>query len=74
EDVAADPLQYAFDWNDDGVFDTADQPSNIAAQRFDRLGSATVAVRVRDDDGGESIGGTSVTVVEHRVYLPLTAR
>ncbi len=74
KDVAADPLRYAFDWDDDGVFDTADLPSNTIARRFDELGVKTVAVRVRDDDGGESIDKVSVNVVEHRVYLPSVQR
>lgn len=73
-DVAADPLSYAFDWENDGVFDTADQPSNTIARRFDQLGARTVAVRVRDDDGGESILKTSLNIVEHRIFLPLAAR
>ncbi|HZF11400.1 MAG TPA: choice-of-anchor Q domain-containing protein [Thermoanaerobaculia bacterium] len=62
---ANDPLTYAFDCNDDGVFEIGPQAGNSAACMFASAGSFTVPVRVADDDGGVTLG-TSVV----RVNLP----
>jgi hypothetical protein len=57
-----DPLTYAFDCNNDGVFEIGPQAAASAACVFGDNGVFTVAVRVADDDGGAATGSTLVTV------------
>jgi len=58
----SDPLTYSFDWNDDGVYDVLDQAANSAVTSYAAVGEKTVRVRVRDADGGEATGATTVSV------------
>jgi hypothetical protein len=58
-----DPLQYGFDCDDDGVFEVGPQPDNTAACSFGDAGNFTVNVHVTDDEGGQTLGSTAVTVL-----------
>jgi 1-phosphatidylinositol phosphodiesterase len=60
---AFDPLSYAFDCDDDGVFEVGPQPEAGAMCSFGiREGAFEVNVRVDDGDGGEAFGTTTVVV------------
>ena len=63
-DVASDTLSYEFDCNNDGSYEVGPQAGNAAQCTFgdDTGGPFTVAVRVGDEDGGQSTGTTVVTV------------
>jgi MYXO-CTERM domain-containing protein len=64
-DVAADDadiLQYAFDCDDDGIFEIAASPASVATCRFPDQGNFTVTVQVTDDDGGVDTADYSVEV------------
>lgn len=73
-DVPAAILTYSFDWNNDGAFDIVDQAANAATTHFDAPGEYIIGVRVRDDDGGESLGTAIVQVSQHNLYLPTITR
>ncbi|MEM7131092.1 MAG: hypothetical protein AAF702_32520 [Chloroflexota bacterium] len=59
-----DPLQYAFDCDDDGQFEIGPQNDDNAMCSFDLPGLFIVNVQVSDDDGGVDTDSTSVTVNE----------
>jgi len=73
-DVPSAILTYAFDWNSDGVFDIPDQLSNQATTTFDTSGIKSITVRVRDDDGADTLGTTEVQVEPLRLFLPMIER
>lgn len=73
-DVPSAILTYAFDWNSDGVFDAPDQLSNQMTTTYDAPGVKTITVRVRDDDGAETLGTTEVQVELLRLFLPVIER
>ncbi len=73
-DVPAAVLSYAFDWNNDGVFDTPDQAGNQASTVFPLPGEQTIRVRVRDDDDGATEGTTGVRVEPRQLFLPAITR
>ena len=58
-DPGADGLTYAWDLDDDGLYDDAASP---AAWTWYEQGVYTVWLKVTDDDGGEGIDATTVTV------------
>ncbi len=60
---ANDPLTYAFDWNDDGVFETGPQADAFAVHSFALPGQYIVNVQVTDDDGAITPGSTTVVVL-----------
>ncbi|MBX3415297.1 MAG: hypothetical protein KF708_21610 [Pirellulales bacterium] len=67
-DVAADPLTYTWDLNDDGVFDDALGPNptlswaELQALGIVDNGTFTISLRVSDGDGGETTATTSLTI------------
>jgi hypothetical protein len=69
-----DPLQYAFDCNNDGLFETGPQASSAGVCVFTQTGLFTVPVRVTDGDGGSTPSSASVNVNTVRVYLPLVLK
>lgn len=73
-DVPAAVLSYAFDWNNDGVFDTPDQAGNQASTAFPLPGEQTIRVRVRDDDEGATEETTGVRVEPRQLFLPAITR
>jgi hypothetical protein len=73
-DVPAAVLSYAFDWNNDGVFDTPDQAENQASTAFPLPGEQTIRVRVRDDDDGASEDTIGVRVEPRQLFLPAIVR
>ena len=73
-DVPAAVLFYAFDWNNDGVFDTPDQAANQATTVFPLPNEQIIRVRVRDDDGGATEGTTNVRVTPRQLFLPAITR
>jgi YVTN family beta-propeller protein len=60
---ANDPLSYAFDCDDNGVFEIGPQAGNTAVCAFATDGTFTVNVQVTDGDGGLATGSTEVTVL-----------
>ena len=58
----SDELTYSFDWDNDGVYDVVDQAAPVAATSYPATGQKLVGVRVRDADGGEATGATTITV------------
>ncbi|MFZ1768294.1 MAG: PKD domain-containing protein [Caldilinea sp.] len=65
----SDVLRYAFDWDNDGNFDTPDQPANSATTSYATVGAKTVGVRVRDADGGAVYGSTTVEVITQTLRI-----
>jgi hypothetical protein len=61
-DVPGDPLLYAWDLDDDTVFETAGANPNFDASSLDGPATVTVTLRVSDDDGGVTTDSTTVTV------------
>ncbi|MGQ0603002.1 MAG: PKD domain-containing protein, partial [Anaerolineales bacterium] len=63
-DVAGinDPLLYAFDCNNNGVFEIGPQSGSSANCTFGDNGAFTVPISVTDGDGGAATGVTTVTV------------
>lgn len=59
---AADPLTYAFDCDGDGSYEVTPQAGNSTTCEFADDGSFTVNVQVSDDDEGQAISSTTVTV------------
>ena len=57
-----DPLEYEFDCENDSTYEVGPQAGNAAQCSYDDDGSYIVGVRVTDDDSGEAIGSTTVTV------------
>jgi hypothetical protein len=72
-----DPIEnYAFDFNNDGRFETDNVRSNVVSHRFDSAGYYNVGVRVRDQDGDTAfaslkvvISGPATTIVSARGLL-----
>ena len=67
--MAYDPidlLNYAFDCDDDGIFEVGPQAANQAPCDFANPGDFTVNVQVSDGDGGVAMGSTLVTVISHQ--------
>ena len=60
--MAADPLLYSFDWDNNGSYEVVDQTLTSASTSFGATGSYVVGVRVRDGDGGVATGTTTVVV------------
>jgi hypothetical protein len=58
----ADTLVYAWDLNNDGVFETPGQTAAFSAAGIDGPATRTVRVRVTDDDGGVFTTSTTVTI------------
>ncbi|GAB4546375.1 MAG: hypothetical protein Kow0063_40770 [Anaerolineae bacterium] len=59
-DVGADTLQYAFDWDNDGVYDAVEQAAQVSNIWYDE-GDYVVGVRVDDGDGGVVYSTTLVS-------------
>ena len=63
--ATADVLTYAFDFNNDGVLDTAFGSSNsvvVPVQYLRQSGTLVVRGVVKDDDGGSAEGTTTIVV------------
>ena len=56
-----DPLEYDFDFDNDGIYEVSNN-FGVAEHTFSNDGTYTIAIRVRDDDGGSAISTTTVTV------------
>ncbi|MCB0032735.1 MAG: tandem-95 repeat protein, partial [Anaerolineales bacterium] len=61
-----DPILHAFDCDNDGTFEVGPQVSAQANCNFDSVGTFTVGVEVRDDDGGVATGSIAITVISHQ--------
>ena len=64
--TATDPeggaLSYAWDFNGDGVFETAGQGATFSAANLDGPGSVTVNVRVSDTQGGITVSPAAIQI------------
>lgn len=69
-----DTLQYAFDCDNNGVYEIGPQAGASTTCLMSTWGSRVVSVRVTDEDGGQSVSTTTVTVNPYRVYLPMVVR
>ncbi|MCS6825061.1 MAG: PKD domain-containing protein [Caldilinea sp.] len=66
-----DPLTYAFDWDNNGVYDvTTASPSAVVS--YTTTGAKTVGVRVTDADGGVATTSTVVTVTPQSLSATAT--
>ncbi len=68
---SGDVLDYAFDCDNDGNYETGPQPGSTGACTFTQSGTYTVGVRVSDDDGASDSGTTEVVVKNYLIFLPL---
>lgn len=59
-DVGNDSLSYAFDWQNDGSFDTTGQPGTVSNIWYNQ-GDYTVRIRVDDGDGGQAFTTTTIS-------------
>ncbi len=59
-DVISDALTYAFDWNDDGEFDSAGQ-TGIVSNIWYNQGNFPIGIRIDDGDGGQVYTTTMVS-------------
>jgi hypothetical protein len=59
-DVGDDELSYAFDWENDGIFEPAGQSARVSHTWYDE-GDYTVGVRADDGDGGQAYGTAVVS-------------
>ncbi len=61
----ADPLSYAWDLNNDGIFETVGQNATFDPQALGLTGSQsrTVTLRVTDGDGGVTTSSTTVDII-----------
>ena len=64
-----DVLAYSFDWNNDGTYEVVDQPSPSAVTAYPTTGAKVVGVRVRDADGAQATGVTTVTVAAQELQI-----
>src|SRR6476661_6611289 len=55
-------LQYAWDLDNDGTFETPGQTATFSAASLDGPGSRTIGVRVTDDGGLTAVATTSVAI------------
>jgi len=58
----ADPLQYSFDCDNDGIFEGGPQSEASSECAYQAPGSFLVNVMVADGDGGVSLGSTTIDV------------
>lgn len=58
-DVVADVLTYAFDWDNDGLFDNVNQPDTVSYIWYQQ-GNHTIGIRVDDGDGSPVFTTTTV--------------
>jgi VCBS repeat-containing protein len=68
---AGDPLSYAWDLNDDGVFETAGATPVFSAATLPGAMTAPISLRVSDDDGGASPVASTTVAVRDVVQLSL---
>ena len=58
-----EPIEnYAFDFNNDGRFESDNLRSNVVSHRFDAVGYYNVGVRVRDQDGDTASASLKVAI------------
>lgn len=60
-----DALQYRFDWNNDGAWDTKYQDKTSWNHRFDVAGTYTVVMQVKDPGGLTSLTQQVITVTQN---------
>jgi PKD repeat protein len=60
-DAGNDPLTYAWDFDDDGTFETT-TASPTVRHTYDSAGDRDATLRVRDGDGGEDVWSETVSV------------
>jgi hypothetical protein len=75
-DVPSDTLAYAFDCDNNTLFEIGPQPSNQASCQFLIAGAFTVTARASDEDGGSNTGSTTVFVsasapISSSLFLPI---
>jgi PKD repeat protein len=61
-DPDGDPLTYAWDLNNDGVFETAGQTVTFSAVGLDGPGSRTVVLKVADNKGASATANVTVNI------------
>jgi PKD repeat protein len=57
-----DSLSYAFDCDGDSIFEIEAQPENNTQCIYEDNGDYTVVVQVLDEDGGQTVGSTTIVV------------
>ncbi|MFQ5979663.1 MAG: PKD domain-containing protein [Candidatus Heimdallarchaeota archaeon] len=65
DDPGADTFEFRWDWDNDGTYDTSWSSTSTASYTWADDYTGTVAVQVRDDDGG--IGSDTLTVTVNNV-------
>jgi PKD repeat protein len=71
-----DPLEFEFDCDNDGIFETGPQFENSTTCLFADNGDFQVSVKVSDGDGGEDIDSTMAQIINaspvvELIYAPL---
>jgi len=72
-DPESGTLQYAWDLDDDGTFETAGQTVTFSAATIDGPATRTIAVRVTDDGGLTATDTTTVTIANVAPVATFTA-
>ena len=62
-DVPTDPVTYAWDLDNDGIFETSGQTPVFDATALDGPSIVTITLRVTDDDGGAKEAQTTITLL-----------
>ncbi len=66
-DVRLDVLEYRWDWENDGIFDTPWSSNFVARNTWSIVKNYTVRVQVRDDDGGFGTDTARINITKRRV-------
>ncbi len=66
-DPGADDLEFRWDWENDGSYDTDWSQDFIVRHSWGNEGNYTVKIEVRDDDGGYGTDTTKVNVTKRKV-------
>jgi hypothetical protein len=66
-DVRLDELEYRWDWENDGIFDTEWSSDFVARNTWSIVKNYTIRIQVRDDDGGFGTDTARMNITKRKV-------